>query len=147
MGLAAPDTRADGAVPALVLEDFDICGHPTPAMRGAGGMARDAEKGEISFPRPLDATVVSLRDLMGAARPPVPAAQQQQLRRMQAAAAPVADPIPEGKAIPAGKCGVYKKGAAELAVCSESVVQWGKDVQQVRRGVLRGFGAANLCVC
>lgn len=126
VGLAAPDTRPDGAIPALVLEDFDICGHPT---RGAGGMARDAETGEISFPHPLDATIVSLRDLMGAARQPAPAAQQQ--RRMQAATVPVADPIPEDKAIPAGKCGVYTKGTAELAVCSESVVQWGKDVQQV----------------
>ena len=40
--------------------------------------------------------------------------------------------IPEVKVIPAGSCAIYRKDKAELAICSESVVQWGKDTQQVR---------------
>lgn len=41
-------------------------------------------------------------------------------------------------AIPAGKCAVYKNGTAELALCVDSVVEWGKDVQQVRGIIRRG---------
>jgi hypothetical protein len=140
VGFAAPDTRADGRVPALVLEDFDICGHPT---RPAGGMVHDAETGEVTFPRSLEATLVRMADLMGTPKTP---AQQYQPRRTQAAApaAPaVPAAIPADQAIPAGKCGWFKKGAAELAICSESVVTWGKDTQQVRGwcGSARGVEA------
>lgn len=35
-----------------------------------------------------------------------------------------------------GKCGVYRKGAAEVTVCIESVVEYHGDVQQVRGNVL-----------
>jgi hypothetical protein len=37
----------------------------------------------------------------------------------------------DGDQIPQGKCGVYTKGAAKMALCVESVLQWGNDVVQV----------------
>lgn len=43
-------------------------------------------------------------------------------------------------AIPAGKCAVYKNGTAELALCVDSVVEWGKDVQQVRGIIIIRLG-------
>lgn len=42
-----------------------------------------------------------------------------------------------------GKCGVYRKGAAELSLCIDSVVEYGGDVQQVRRPA-RGWGHREL---
>ncbi len=146
VGFAAPDTRADGSVPALVLEDFDICGHPT---RPAGGVARDPETGEVTFPRALEATIA---DLMGTPKTPTQAQAQAQAqhRRMQApapaapSAASAAGAPAAAHTTPAGKCSIWKKGAAELAICVDSIVQWGATTQQVRRCL--GWVCACVCV-
>lgn len=132
VGFAAPDARADSAFPPLVLEDFDICGHPTG--KPVGGMTRNAATGEISFPRALEATTVRMADAVG-----LPKLQ----RRTQATPAAV-DPVSASKATPAGKCAVYQKGAATLAMCADSVVQWGKDTQQVN-GFMVNLGKTQLC--
>lgn len=43
-----------------------------------------------------------------------------------------------------GECGVYKKGNAKLALCIESAIQWGKNIQQVN-GFLVNAGAQAVC--
>ena len=47
-------------------------------------------------------------------------------------------------AIKPGQCGVYKKGNAKLALCIESAIKWGKDVQQVN-GFLMNTGTLAVC--
>lgn len=53
-------------------------------------------------------------------------------------------PAAAGHTIPPGKCGIYQRGAAEVAVCVESVVEWGADIKQTN-GFLVNRGSAAVC--
>ena len=153
VGLTSP-ARADGSRPALALENFDICGHPSTA-----DVVRDPATGKVVRPSPLEVVIVSMDDLLGVAEAK-DVAKQQQLSDTETAAAveeerQVSDTsagtkldasgaIPKQMAIPAGVCGIYRKGEAELALCSESLVTWGKDVQQLN-GFMMNTGKATIC--
>jgi len=157
VGLTSP-ARADGSRPALALENFDICGHPSTA-----DVVRDPTTGEVVRPSPLEVVIVSMVDLLGAAEPKDVAKQQvqeqQQTETTPAAAVEeerqVSDTsagtkldasgaIPKQMAIPAGVCGIYRKGEAELSLCSESLVTWGEDVQQLN-GFMMNTGKTTIC--
>ncbi len=143
VGLTSPG-RADGSFPSLFLENFDVCGHPTH-----DDVVRDAV-GQIISPSPLEAVVVRVDDFLGRPEPKDIAKQQ-----INTETKPVTDTsvgtkldasgaIPDQLAIPAGTCGMYRKGAAELALCSESLVTWGKDVQQLN-GFMMNTGKVAIC--
>ena len=53
-------------------------------------------------------------------------------------------PSAAGHAIAPGKCGIYTRGAAEMAVCIESVVEWGADIKQMN-GFLVNHGGVAVC--
>eukprot|EP00624_Nannochloropsis_granulata_P000477 evm.model.NODE_11814_length_25847_cov_20.343870.1 len=157
VGVTSP-ARPDGSRPALALENFDICGHPSTA-----DVVRDPATGEIVRPSPLEVVIVSMDDLFGQAEAKTVAKQlvqqEQQTETVPAAAVKeerqasdtsagtkleASGAVPEQMAIPAGVCGIYRKGEAELALCSDSLVTWGKDVQQLN-GFMMNTGNTTVC--
>lgn len=53
-------------------------------------------------------------------------------------------PAAAGHAVPPGKCGVYTRGAAEVAICVDSLVTFGTDLTQLN-GFLVNRGGVGLC--
>ncbi|GAB5031510.1 Hypothetical protein NocV09_00600630 [Nannochloropsis oceanica] len=160
VGLTSP-ARPDGSRPALALENFDICGHPSTA-----DVVRDPTTGEIVRPSPLEVVIVSMDDLFGKVEAKTVAKQllqQEQKQEQQTETVPAAveeerqvsdtsagtkldasGAVPEQMAIPVGVCGIYRKGEAELALCSDSLVTWGRDVQQLN-GFMMNTGNTTVC--
>lgn len=160
VGLTSPG-RADGSRPALALENFDVCGHPSTA-----DVVRDPSTGAVLRPSPLEVVLVSMDDTLGAPewvsladyqeargdeeRQAIDTDTSATMETRQAEDTTAGTKIdafgatPEQLAIPAGVCGVYRKGAAELSICSESVVTWGQDVQQLN-GFMMNTGNRTIC--
>lgn len=53
-------------------------------------------------------------------------------------------PSAAGHAVPPGQCGVYTRGEAEVAICVDSVVEFGADIKQMN-GFLVNYGSVGVC--
>jgi len=53
-------------------------------------------------------------------------------------------PKAAGHVVPPGQCGIYTRGEAEVAICIDSVVDWGADIRQTS-GFLVNRGAVAVC--
>jgi len=132
VGLTAP-ARWDRTYPHISVVDFNICGvksaePPFLSVVDLSSIKKTAVP-DSEVARTTNSRRLALRDYIYIA--PSQAIKQQ--------GTPSLHPP-----IKAGECGVYTKGDAKLALCLESAIQWGANVNQVS-GFLTNNGQASVC--
>jgi hypothetical protein len=140
VGLTA-QARADGTKPSVYVDNFQACGddfRTAPTMTLVPLSSVKAPEGAVSrrlFAWPWQHARAAQQL---AANATTDANATANATAVSAPAAVVS------KALAAGECGVYSLGKAAVALCIESIVQWGQDVQQVN-GFLINNGSVALC--